>query len=72
MGDGQVSVQLKSTRLAVIVWGTPDDRFDVVQPIKSDDASTASGQQQLLVRLSATGLTFNGIGGFNTGGGSRC
>jgi hypothetical protein len=72
MGDGQVSVQLKSTRLAVTVWGTPDDRFDVVQPIKSDDASTASGQQQLLVRLSATGLTFNGIGGFNTGGGSRC
>ena len=67
---GEVSVQLKSTQQAVTVWGTPDNRFDAVQPIKSDDASTASGQQQLLVHLSATGLTFNGIGGCNTSGGS--
>jgi hypothetical protein len=36
MGAGEVSVQLKSTQQAVIVWGTPSDRFDVAQPLKSD------------------------------------
>jgi hypothetical protein len=36
MGADEVSVKLKSTQQAVIVWGTPSDRFDAVQPLKSD------------------------------------